>query len=201
MIYVLENIGAVRELSKVTDNLGHRIDELETHTVRMSSISKFGSVKSGSTASEYKSSSRNHRKREGSIFRNRWIQGSILCLVAVMTICLLAMAILYILDYQRRLDEDDDNNIPIIPDIPTNISIPSQPPLLVTTRSTIRIMTTTRRISRVTTVVPIVTTSRSMYTSSSTSPTRVNPTKKNKPVPIGKPHDCSGIAAKYFSVK
>ena len=33
---VSENIGAVRELSKVTDNLGHRIDELETHTVRMS---------------------------------------------------------------------------------------------------------------------------------------------------------------------
>ena len=26
----------MRELSKVTDNLGHRIDELETHTVRMS---------------------------------------------------------------------------------------------------------------------------------------------------------------------
>ena len=35
-LFVAENIGAVRELSKVTDNLGHRIDELETHTVRMS---------------------------------------------------------------------------------------------------------------------------------------------------------------------
>ena len=35
-MFVAENIGAVRELSKVTDNLGHRIDELETHTVRMS---------------------------------------------------------------------------------------------------------------------------------------------------------------------
>ena len=35
-LVVAENIGAVRELSKVTDNLGHRIDELETHTVRMS---------------------------------------------------------------------------------------------------------------------------------------------------------------------
>ena len=131
----LENIGAVRELSKLTDNLGQRIDELETHTVRMSNLNRFGSIKStgngsvSSTSSKYKSSKRN--RKEGSIFRNGWIQGAILCLVGIMTICLLAMAILYILDYQRRL-EDDDN----ISDIPSNITTSSYsttPPTVVVT--------------------------------------------------------------------
>merc|ERR1719158_1073030 len=50
----LENVGAVRELSKVTDNLGHRIEELESYTVRMTRLTRFGSVKSsGSLSSSY----------------------------------------------------------------------------------------------------------------------------------------------------
>jgi hypothetical protein len=35
-----ENIGAVRELSKVTDSLGQRIEELESHTVRMTKLKR-----------------------------------------------------------------------------------------------------------------------------------------------------------------
>ena len=199
----LENIGAVQELSKVTDNLGHRIDELETHTVRMSNLSKFGSIKStdsgcsstGSPASGIKSSSRGRgRKQEGSIFRNRWIQGAILCLVGIMTICLLAMAILYIMDYQRRTNEDDGGDIP---DIVTNTTF-TFPPIetSVTTRSTSRagIVTTTRRSgarvssTHVSTIGPRVTTSRHVVTSAPTPSHHI----KHPPTPIGRPHDCSG---------
>ena len=67
------------------DNLRYRIDELETHNVRMS----LKSDKSLSSKSlEYKLS-----PQEGSIF-------SMGVMVSIMTFCLLIMAILYILDHQ-----------------------------------------------------------------------------------------------------
>ena len=41
LIFVyLENIGAVRELSKMTDNLGLRIEELESHSVKMHNLKR-----------------------------------------------------------------------------------------------------------------------------------------------------------------
>ena len=43
---VAENIGAVRELSKVTDDLGQRIEELESHTVRMTKLKRYSTVPS-----------------------------------------------------------------------------------------------------------------------------------------------------------
>ena len=176
----------------MTDNLGHRIDELETHTVRMSSLSKFGSIKSNksvsSTSSEYKTSRRG-RKPEGSIFRNRWIQGAILALVSIMTVCLLAMAILYILDYQRRIEEEDPPLVPLSP----NSSITFPPiEVTVTTRSNSRLLTTRGAGGRVTTNAPgHVTTSRPMVTSQETLVTHRLP-KRLRPAPIGRPHDCSG---------
>ena len=123
----LENVGAVRELSKVeapttsasnrpsffnrcfkfsllqvTDNLGHRIEELESHTVRMTRLS--GSVKSSAGSLSTNSSicrrsggKRRSTGRDGSVFRSRWVQGAILALVSIMTLCLVAMATLYIL--------------------------------------------------------------------------------------------------------
>ena len=180
-------------MSKVTDNLGHRIDELETHTVRMSTLSKFGSIKSNrsvsSTSSEYKTSRRGHgRKSEGSIFRNRWIQGAILALVSIMTVCLLAMAILYILDYQRRA-EDEDPGDGGLPPLNPNITFPPID-VLVTTRKPI--MTTRGAGGRVTTNVPgHVTTSRPIVSSQETVVTHRIP-KRLRPAPIGRPHDCSG---------
>ena len=195
---VAENIGAVRELSKVTDNLGHRIDELETHTVRMSTLSKFGSIKStrsvSSTSSEYKTSRRGHgsRKSEGSIFRNRWIQGAILALVSIMTVCLLAMAILYILDYQRRTEEEDPGVI--LPPLSPNSSITFRPPdvTVTTSRPVTRLVTTRGVPGRVTTHVPgHVTTSRPIASSQESVVTHRIP-KRLRPAPIGRPHDCSG---------
>ena len=178
----------------MTDNLGHRIDELETHTVRMSTLSKFGSIKStrsvSSTSSEYKTSRRGHRKPEGSIFRNRWIQGAILALVSIMTVCLLAMAILYILDYQRRT-EDEDPGV-ILPPLSPNSSITFPPVTVTTSRPTSRLVTRRGVPGRVTThVLGHVTTARPIASSQETVVTHRLP-KKLRPAPIGRPHDCSG---------
>ena len=185
---LLENIGAVRELSKVTDNLGHRIDELETHTVRMSNLTRFGSIKStgngsvSSTSSQYKSSKRN--RREGSIFRNAWIQGAILCLVGIMTICLLAMAILYILEYQRN--NDDEETITEIPPNVTSLhSFPSTPPTVVTSRSSIVVNTKKGLSSPLTTRLP------PYRTVTTTAPARTNKVSNHHSLEIGKPHNCA----------
>ena len=88
-----ENIGAVRELSKVIDNLRHRIEHLETHTVQMSHLKTIKSNKSlFSKSSEYKLS-----PQEGSIFGKRGIQGVTMVLVFIITVCLLTIAILFVL--------------------------------------------------------------------------------------------------------
>ena len=84
----------------MTDNLGHRIEELESHTVRMTRLSSFKSTTSLSTnSSTCGRRGRKHRSTtgEGSVFRSRWVQGAILALVSIMTLCLVAMATLYIL--------------------------------------------------------------------------------------------------------
>lgn len=189
MKYFLENIGAVRELSKLTDNLGHRIDELETHTVRMSNLTRFGSIKStgngsvSSTSSKYKSSKRN--RREGSIFRNGWIQGAILCLVGIMTICLLAMAILYILDYQRRLEDDDNIDIPS--NITTFTTYPPTPPTSVITTRFAHHVNTKKGLSTTRTTRP------PHRPVSTTSPARIVKVVNHPKLEIGKPHNCLGM--------
>ena len=95
VLFSAETIGAVRELSKVIDNLRHRIDELETHTVQVSHLETIKSNKSmSSNPSEYKLS-----PQEGSIFGKRGIQGvnMVLMFIITITVCLLTMAILFVL--------------------------------------------------------------------------------------------------------
>lgn len=175
----LENLGAVRELSKVTDNLGHRIEELESHTVRMSRLTRFGSVKSSSSLSTNSSSGKSKRsKSDGTLFRNRWIQGSILLLVGIMTLCLLAIATLYILDYQRRV-EDDDNSIILNNTTPASNNSTTTPGVF-TTKSA-RIIYTTRHMKMTTERLPLIT---------------FPPVpRRRKRDPIGKPHDCPAPGA------
>ena len=225
----LENVGAVRELSKVdltsklsgssqfscyqvTDNLGHRIEELESHTVRMTRLSSLGSVKSSASLSTNSSICRRSGKRrsttgDGSVFRSRWVQGAILALVSIMTLCLVAMATLYILQvrpdifnvdcqmidfqYVQKVDE-----FPVLPEGNTSVTASSTlPPWS-------RRTTTTRRTSMMTTVRASVSTARLvtvrtpkvMSSTSTTLPPLFSSTSRtSKTFPaIGKPHDCNG---------
>ena len=172
----LENIGAVRQLSKVTDNLGHRIDELETRTVKMSKLNRLDSVKSSASLSTSSSAYKSRRGRtEGSLFRNRWIQGAILCLVGIMTLCLLAMATLYVLEYQRRLNESEE--AAVAGNASTLVTSSNTPDWLGST-------VTREPPARPTTPPPRPAPTRSpAYTASTTAPYRQV---------IGKPHDCLG---------
>jgi len=52
----MENLGAVKELCKVTDNLETRIDELERMNVKLSKFNRFDSIKSVSTSSIFSGS-------------------------------------------------------------------------------------------------------------------------------------------------
>ena len=65
----MENIGAVKELCKVTDNLETRIDELERMNVKLNKFNRFDSIKSVSSSSIFSGRSTNAYSQ--SSFRNR----------------------------------------------------------------------------------------------------------------------------------
>ena len=178
----------------------------------MTRLSSLGSVKSSASLSTNSSICRRSGKRrstgDGSVFRSRWVQGAILALVSIMTLCLVAMATLYILQVGPQKSDMDDQMIdfqyvqkeepgfPLLPE--GNISV--------TTSSTLPPRTTwsTRRPSIVTTVRARVSTARlatvrtpKVMSSSSTTTTQLplfsstSRSPKNFPA-IGKPHDCNG---------
>lgn len=54
---LMENVGAVKELCKVTDNLEVRIDELEKMNKKLSKLNRFDSIKSMTSSSSINSGS------------------------------------------------------------------------------------------------------------------------------------------------
>lgn len=108
----MENVGAVKELCKVTDNLGTRIDELERINRKLSKIKRFDSIKSCSSSNSTvisrgsfpsrKSVVGGKKRPEKPFCSNKFVQGTIIILILVMAFCLVAMATLYILEWQRR---------------------------------------------------------------------------------------------------
>jgi hypothetical protein len=187
---------------QVTDNLGHRIEELESHTVRMTRLTSLGSAKSSASLSTTSSNPRGKRgARDGSVFRSRWVQGSILALVAVMALCLVAMATLYILQVFISVSalpsfstfqyvQKEETEFPLLPEnitLPT--ALPSLPPGSITTRRPItmgRLTTTMGPARLLTTSKPrLVTTTAPVRSTTTARPARAFPA-------IGKPHDCNG---------
>ncbi|KFM63814.1 Myelin regulatory factor, partial [Stegodyphus mimosarum] len=119
----MENVGAVKELCKVTDNLETRIDELEKVNKKLSKIKRIDSLKSTSSGSTVTShmSTLNSSKRtsrhpyqykhtavkkicteDDHLCTNHFLQGIIVILILIMAICLAAMASLYVLEYRNR---------------------------------------------------------------------------------------------------
>ncbi|XP_022249747.1 myelin regulatory factor-like isoform X2 [Limulus polyphemus] len=122
----MENVGAVKELCKVTDNLETRIDELERINRKLKNIKRFDSLKStssGSTvtsrASSVTASQKSHRhhnhgkQKRQNICSNRFVQGTIIALVLIMAFCLVAMATLYILEWQKRHSSEEKARVDI----------------------------------------------------------------------------------------
>ncbi|XP_074097384.1 uncharacterized protein LOC141526324 isoform X1 [Cotesia typhae] len=134
----MENIGAVKELCKVTDSLETRIDQLERINKRLAKLKRGDSLKSSVStvssiaSSKYSSSAKtknnnnyhNHNnnnnnnnfnssnnnnnnslkrdKEEDLLCSNKFIQIIIVILILIMAFCLVAMATLYFLEYQKR---------------------------------------------------------------------------------------------------
>uniref|UniRef100_A0A8C1K979 Myelin regulatory factor n=1 Tax=Cyprinus carpio TaxID=7962 RepID=A0A8C1K979_CYPCA len=117
----MENVGAVKELCKLTDNLETRIDELERWSRKLAKLRRLDSMKStvsGGTVSQSgsyfsrtgsgplkKKTAKPGSKRsdpEQSCLSHRFMQGTILALVIIMAFSVISMSILYVLNLQRR---------------------------------------------------------------------------------------------------
>ncbi|XP_060532862.1 myelin regulatory factor [Cylas formicarius] len=108
----MENIGAVKELCKVTDNLETRIDQLERINRRLNKLKRGDSLKSDSTVSTKNSyphtrkCSKHHTckscEREEELCSNKFIQVVIVVLVLIMAFCLAAITTLYLLETARH---------------------------------------------------------------------------------------------------
>ncbi|XP_071551059.1 myelin regulatory factor isoform X2 [Panulirus ornatus] len=117
----MENVGAVKELCKVTGNLENRIGELEIMNKKISQLRRFESFKSTSSSVSTRTSatsrvssvyqrgrgcSKRHKHmssgHDDGICSNKTLQVTTITLVCIMAFCLMAMATIYILDYQDR---------------------------------------------------------------------------------------------------
>ncbi|RWS30196.1 myelin regulatory factor-like protein, partial [Leptotrombidium deliense] len=95
----MENVGAVKELCKVTDNLETRIDELERMNNKIRKLNRFDSIKSIMSTSSINSTLTFNSSH---VCTNRFMQTIIMILVLIMAFCLASIATLYILEYHKR---------------------------------------------------------------------------------------------------
>uniref|UniRef100_A0A8C1FEA5 Myelin regulatory factor n=1 Tax=Cyprinus carpio carpio TaxID=630221 RepID=A0A8C1FEA5_CYPCA len=116
----MENVGAVKELCKLTDNLETRIDELERWNRKLAKLRRLDSMKSShglfsSQSGSYfsrtgsgplkKKTAKPGSKRsipEQGCLSHRFMQGTILALVIIMAFSVISMSILYVLNLQHH---------------------------------------------------------------------------------------------------
>ncbi|XP_033824438.1 myelin regulatory factor isoform X2 [Periophthalmus magnuspinnatus] len=119
----MENVGAVKELCKLTDNLETRIDELERWSRKLAKLRRLDSMKStvsGGTASQAgsyfsRTGSGPLRKKstkpgtktptaDQGCISQKFMQGTILALVVVMAFSVISMSVLYVLTLHHKGD-------------------------------------------------------------------------------------------------
>lgn len=121
----MENVGAVKELCKLTDNLETRIDELERWSHKLAKLRRLDSLKSTGSSGAF-SHTGSQFSRAGSVplkkrppkvaskpssvvpdqacISQRFLQGTIIALVVVMAFSVVSMSTLYVLSL--RTEED-----------------------------------------------------------------------------------------------
>ncbi|OWK17475.1 hypothetical protein Celaphus_00013405 [Cervus elaphus hippelaphus] len=121
----MENVGAVKELCKLTDNLETRIDELERWSHKLAKLRRLDSLKSTGSSGAFshagsqfsRAGSVPHKKRPPKVasksssvvpdqacISQRFLQGTIVALVVVMAFSVVSMSTLYVLSL--RTEED-----------------------------------------------------------------------------------------------
>ncbi|XP_067247368.1 myelin regulatory factor-like protein [Chanodichthys erythropterus] len=133
----MENVGAVKQLCKLTDNLENRIQELEVWNTRLAKLKTLGSVRSNSgapakgknnkktsphselppTKSPPLQSSKNYFcGRYHNCLQHRVFQASIIMLVTTMALCVICITALYMLTLQEDIGFNNSlNNSNTIP--------------------------------------------------------------------------------------
>ncbi|XP_078271361.1 myelin regulatory factor isoform X3 [Rhinoraja longicauda] len=125
----MENVGAVKELCKLTDNLETRINELETWSRKLARLKRLDSMKStvsGGTMSQTgshfsRAGSGQHKKRHPKIgdkapsnpteqgcLSQKFLQGTIIALVVIMAFSVISMSTLYVLNLRNDDGADAD---------------------------------------------------------------------------------------------
>ncbi|KAI4878047.1 hypothetical protein NFI96_011653 [Prochilodus magdalenae] len=123
----MENVGAVKQLCKLTDNLETRIQELEVWNARLAKLKNLGSIrsKSGRSATADKGKSTKSNKTQTSVppkkpspvkdyvcekfqycFQHKLFQASIILLVATMAFCAISITTLYMLTLKEDVEEN-----------------------------------------------------------------------------------------------
>ncbi|XP_062971895.1 myelin regulatory factor [Elgaria multicarinata webbii] len=121
----MENVGAVKELCKLTDNLETRIDELERWSHKLAKLKRLDSMKSTVSSGAFsqagsqfsRAGSVPHKKRPPKIaskapsvvtdqacISQRFLQGTIIALVVIMAFSVVSMSTLYVLSYRNEED-------------------------------------------------------------------------------------------------
>ncbi|XP_039351537.1 myelin regulatory factor-like protein [Mauremys reevesii] len=134
----MENVGAVKQLCKLTNNLEIRIEELEVWNRKLAKLKRISSLKSTvsekSTFSKYsrapsllpprKPAPVQHRKvcfsEKKQSWSNRIFQITVIALIAVMALCVLTISTLYILS----IEEQDISQNPIHSNATSSITQP-----------------------------------------------------------------------------
>ncbi|XP_033991656.1 myelin regulatory factor-like protein isoform X2 [Trematomus bernacchii] len=128
----MENVGAVQQLSKLTDNLDTRIKELEVWNRRLEKLKSLG----GSLRSTGKPSSVCVSPEEGKpvrvqkesrsqkVLRHKVFQASVFTLLATMAFCVISITAIYLLNLT---DDSDMSNGSVEPLQPTAWSSPVPP--------------------------------------------------------------------------
>ncbi|XP_048217099.1 myelin regulatory factor isoform X1 [Perognathus longimembris pacificus] len=119
----MENVGAVKELCKLTDNLETRIDELERWSHRLAKLRRLDSLKSTGSSGAFshagsqfsRAGSVPHKKRPPKVaskassvvpdqacISQRFLQGTIIALVVVMAFSVVSMSTLYVLSLRAE---------------------------------------------------------------------------------------------------
>uniref|UniRef100_F7DI59 Myelin regulatory factor n=1 Tax=Ornithorhynchus anatinus TaxID=9258 RepID=F7DI59_ORNAN len=119
----MENVGAVKELCKLTDNLETRIDELERWSHKLAKLRRLDSMKSTGSSGAFsqagsqfsRAGSVPHKKRppklaskapsvvpDQACISQRFLQGTIIALVVVMAFSVVSMSTLYVLSLRTE---------------------------------------------------------------------------------------------------
>nr|XP_058161307.1 myelin regulatory factor isoform X7 [Dasypus novemcinctus] len=131
----MENVGAVKELCKLTDNLETRIDELERWSHKLAKLRRLDSLKSTGSSGAFshagsqfsRAGSVPHKKRppkmaskassvvpDQACISQRFLQGTIIALVVVMAFSVVSMSTLYVLSLRTEEDlVDTDGSLAV----------------------------------------------------------------------------------------